>query len=88
MRDDEFERLYAAEAAGLFSVLAYRTGDRALAEDRGCELRGVGNRWRREAGRAVLGERRRRGDGGEGERRQPDDPPRRSRHGSRTDHTL
>src|SRR3954452_12148343 len=33
MRDDEFERLYSAEAAGLFSFLAYRTGDRALAED-------------------------------------------------------
>ena len=33
MRDDEFERLYAAEAAGLFSFLAYRTGDRVLAED-------------------------------------------------------
>jgi RNA polymerase sigma factor (sigma-70 family) len=33
MRDDEFERLYAEEAAGLFSFLAYRTGDRALAED-------------------------------------------------------
>jgi RNA polymerase sigma factor (sigma-70 family) len=33
MRDDEFERLYAAEAPGLFSFLAYRTGDRALAED-------------------------------------------------------
>jgi RNA polymerase sigma-70 factor (ECF subfamily) len=33
MNDDEFERLYAAEAAGLFSFLAYRTGDRALAED-------------------------------------------------------
>jgi RNA polymerase sigma-70 factor (ECF subfamily) len=33
MRDHEFERLYAAEAAGLFSFLAYRTGDRALAED-------------------------------------------------------
>ena len=33
MRDDEFERLYAAEAAGLFSFLVYRTGDRALAED-------------------------------------------------------
>jgi len=33
MRDDEFERLYAAEAAGLYSFLAYRTGDRALAED-------------------------------------------------------
>lgn len=33
MRDDEFERLYAAEASGLFSFLAYRTGDRALAED-------------------------------------------------------
>jgi RNA polymerase sigma factor (sigma-70 family) len=33
MRDDDFERLYAAEAAGLFSFLAYRTGDRALAED-------------------------------------------------------
>jgi RNA polymerase sigma factor (sigma-70 family) len=33
MRNDEFERLYEAEAAGLFSFLAYRTGDRALAED-------------------------------------------------------
>jgi RNA polymerase sigma factor (sigma-70 family) len=33
MRDDEFERLYSAEAAGLFSFLAYRTGDRAAAED-------------------------------------------------------
>ena len=33
MRDDDFERLYAAEAAGLFAFLAYRTGDRALAED-------------------------------------------------------
>ena len=33
MRDDEFEELYEAESAGLFSFLAYRTGDRALAED-------------------------------------------------------
>jgi RNA polymerase sigma factor (sigma-70 family) len=33
MRDDEFERLYGAEAQGLFAFLAYRTGDRALAED-------------------------------------------------------
>ncbi|HET6547341.1 MAG TPA: sigma-70 family RNA polymerase sigma factor [Solirubrobacter sp.] len=33
MRDDEFERLYADEAAGLFAFLAYRTGDRVLAED-------------------------------------------------------
>jgi RNA polymerase sigma-70 factor (ECF subfamily) len=33
MRDTDFERLYNAEAAGLFSFLAYRTGDRALAED-------------------------------------------------------
>src|ERR671927_1870360 len=33
MRDEDFERLYDAEAAGLFSFLAYRTGDRALAED-------------------------------------------------------
>jgi RNA polymerase sigma factor (sigma-70 family) len=33
LRDDDFERLYAAEAAGLFSFLAYRTGDRVLAED-------------------------------------------------------
>ena len=33
MNDDDFERLYADEAAGLFSFLAYRTGDRALAED-------------------------------------------------------
>jgi RNA polymerase sigma factor (sigma-70 family) len=33
MRDDELERLYADEAPGLFSFLAYRTGDRALAQD-------------------------------------------------------
>ena len=33
MKDSEFERLYAAEAQGLFAFLAYRTGDRALAED-------------------------------------------------------
>jgi RNA polymerase sigma-70 factor (ECF subfamily) len=31
--DSDFERLYTEEAAGLFSFLAYRTGDRALAED-------------------------------------------------------
>jgi RNA polymerase sigma factor (sigma-70 family) len=33
MRDAEFERLYAAHAEGLFAFLAYRTGDRARAED-------------------------------------------------------
>src|SRR3954470_10644485 len=33
MRDEDFERLYAAEAAGLFSFLSYRTGDPVLAED-------------------------------------------------------
>jgi RNA polymerase sigma factor (sigma-70 family) len=33
MRADDFERLYAAEAQGLFGFLAYRTGDRSLAED-------------------------------------------------------
>ena len=33
MKDDEFERLYAAEAQGVFAFLAYRTGDRSLAED-------------------------------------------------------
>ncbi len=33
MRDADFERLYADEAPGLFSFLAYRTGDRALAQD-------------------------------------------------------
>jgi len=33
MRDEEFERLYADEAPGLFSFLAYRTGDRVLAQD-------------------------------------------------------
>jgi RNA polymerase sigma factor (sigma-70 family) len=31
--DAQFEALYAEQAAGLFSFLAYRTGDRALAED-------------------------------------------------------
>ncbi len=33
MRDDEFERLYSAHAEALLGFLAYRTGDRALAED-------------------------------------------------------
>src|SRR5215204_5103238 len=33
MRDADFERLYEREAAALFGFLAYRTGDRALAED-------------------------------------------------------
>jgi RNA polymerase sigma factor (sigma-70 family) len=33
MREQDFESLYAAEAPGLFAFLAYRTGDRALAED-------------------------------------------------------
>ena len=33
MRDDEFERLYSAHAEALLAFLAYRTGDRALAED-------------------------------------------------------
>jgi RNA polymerase sigma factor (sigma-70 family) len=33
LKDDEFERLYSAEAQGLYAFLAYRTGDRALAED-------------------------------------------------------
>ena len=33
MRDDDFETLYAEHAQPLFGFLAYRTGDRALAED-------------------------------------------------------
>jgi RNA polymerase sigma-70 factor (ECF subfamily) len=33
MKQAEFERLYAEHAQGLFGFLAYRTGDRALAED-------------------------------------------------------
>ena len=33
VRDEAFERLYAEHAQGLFGFLAYRTGDRALAED-------------------------------------------------------
>ena len=33
MRDADFERLYEREAGALFGFLAYRTGDRALAED-------------------------------------------------------
>jgi RNA polymerase sigma-70 factor (ECF subfamily) len=33
MRDSDFERLYADHAQTLFGFLAYRTGDRALAED-------------------------------------------------------
>jgi RNA polymerase sigma factor (sigma-70 family) len=33
MREQDFERLYEEHAAALFSFLAYRTGDRALAED-------------------------------------------------------
>jgi RNA polymerase sigma factor (sigma-70 family) len=33
LKPDEFERMYEAEAQGLFGFLAYRTGDRGLAED-------------------------------------------------------
>ena len=33
MRPDDFEALYAAHAQPLFGFLAYRTGDRVLAED-------------------------------------------------------
>jgi RNA polymerase sigma-70 factor (ECF subfamily) len=33
MRQADFERLYDAHAQGLFAFLAYRTSDRALAED-------------------------------------------------------
>ena len=33
MRERDFDRLYAEHAQGLFGFLAYRTGDRALAED-------------------------------------------------------
>ena len=33
MKDDEFERLYSEQAQSLFAFLAYRTGDRVLAED-------------------------------------------------------
>ena len=33
MRERDFELLYTAEAEPLFAFLAYRTGDRALAED-------------------------------------------------------
>jgi RNA polymerase sigma-70 factor (ECF subfamily) len=33
MRDREFEQLYSDHAEALFGFLAYRTGDRALAED-------------------------------------------------------
>src|SRR5215210_2309573 len=33
MRDADFERLYAEHAEALFAFLAYRTGDRVLAED-------------------------------------------------------
>ena len=33
MRDEDFEQLYAEEAQGLYGYLAYRTGDRMLAQD-------------------------------------------------------
>lgn len=33
MRDTDFERLYETHAQALFAFLAYRTGDRVLAED-------------------------------------------------------
>ena len=33
MRDEQFERLYSEHARGLYSFLAYRTGDNTLAED-------------------------------------------------------
>lgn len=33
VRDDDFERLYAAHAEALLGFLVYRTGDRVMAED-------------------------------------------------------
>jgi RNA polymerase sigma-70 factor, ECF subfamily len=33
VRDDDFERLYAAHAESLLGFLVYRTGDRTIAED-------------------------------------------------------
>jgi RNA polymerase sigma-70 factor (ECF subfamily) len=33
VNDAEFEKLYAAEAPGLFAFLVYRTGDRTMAQD-------------------------------------------------------
>jgi RNA polymerase sigma factor (sigma-70 family) len=33
MGEEEFERLYASHAQGLFGFVVYRTGDRTLAED-------------------------------------------------------
>jgi len=33
VRDSEFERLFAEQAAPLLAFLTYRTGDAALAED-------------------------------------------------------
>jgi RNA polymerase sigma-70 factor (ECF subfamily) len=33
VRDDHFDRLYAAHSEQLFSFLVYRTGDRSMAED-------------------------------------------------------
>ncbi len=54
MRDADFERLYAEHAGALFSFLAYRTGDRVLAEDL------LADTWER-----VLRARRRRGLRGE-----------------------
>src|SRR5947207_4226625 len=33
MRNEDFERLYAAHAKPLLAFLVYRTGDRALSED-------------------------------------------------------
>ena len=33
MRDDDFDRLFEQHAQSLYGFLAYRTGDRALAED-------------------------------------------------------
>src|ERR671927_162200 len=54
MRDDEFERLYEAEAQGLFAFLNYRTGDRALAEDLLADTfeRALRARWRFDRRRA------------------------------------
>jgi RNA polymerase sigma-70 factor (ECF subfamily) len=48
MRDDEFEQLFDAEAAGLLNYLTLRVGDRSTAEDLAADAfeRAFRSRWR------------------------------------------
>lgn len=57
LRATDFDRLFAEHAQGLFAYLAYRTGDRLLAEDLTAETFEAAYRARRRFDRRRAGER-------------------------------